>query len=46
MHVVNIDGILVEVEHETTILDAARKAGIWLPALCYNPSVSALAACR
>ena len=46
MHVVNIDGILVEVEHETTILDAARKAGIWIPALCYNPAVSAQAACR
>jgi len=46
MPVVKIDGISVEVEHETTILDAAKKAGIWIPALCYNPSVSPQGTCR
>lgn len=46
MPVVKIDGIEVEVEVEATILEAARKAGVWIPTLCYNPSVSALASCR
>jgi len=44
--VVNIDGTAVEVEAEATILDAAKKAGIWIPTLCYNPSLSPLATCR
>jgi len=44
--VVKIDGIEVEVEVEATILEAARKVGVWIPTLCYNPSVSALASCR
>lgn len=43
---VTIDGIHVEVDKETTILDAARKAGIWIPTLCYHPAVSPLATCR
>lgn len=46
MPAVTIDGILVEVGTGATLLDAARKAGIWIPTLCYNPAVSALAACR
>jgi len=46
MPTVTIDGVKVEVEVEATILDAAQKAGIWIPTLCYNPSLSALAACR
>jgi len=44
--IVNIDGIKVEVEAEVTILDAAREAGIWIPTLCYNPTVSNPATCR
>ena len=31
---------------EATILDAAHKAGIWIPTLCYHPSVSSQASCR
>lgn len=46
MPTVSIDGINVEVGTEATILDAARKAGIWIPTLCYSPSLSSLATCR
>ena len=43
---VTIDETQVEVEQGATILDAARKAGIWIPALCYHPAVASLATCR
>lgn len=46
MPTVTIDGIRVEVETGATVLDAARKAGIWIPALCYHPAVSPPATCR
>ena len=46
MPTVTIDDITVEVEQGATILDAARKAGIWIPALCDHPSVSPAAMCR
>ncbi|MBD3308377.1 2Fe-2S iron-sulfur cluster binding domain-containing protein [candidate division KSB3 bacterium] len=46
MPTVTIDGIKVDVQTEATILDAAHKAGIWIPTLCYNPSLPPLAACR
>jgi bidirectional [NiFe] hydrogenase diaphorase subunit len=41
-----IDGRETTVEREQTVLDAARKAGIWIPALCYSPAISAPASCR
>jgi len=41
-----IDGVLVEVEQGSTILDAAKKIGIEIPALCfregYQPSTSCM----
>ena len=44
---ITIDGHEVEVPQGATILDAARKLGIDVPALCflegYNPSTSCLA---
>jgi predicted molibdopterin-dependent oxidoreductase YjgC len=43
---VTIDGVRVEVEKGATILDAARKAGIWIPTLCYHPAVTNPATCR
>ena len=43
---VTIDGIEVRVQREATILDAARKAGIWIPTLCYHPALTAPATCR
>ena len=46
MPVVTIDSCKVEVEKGATILDAANKAGIWIPTLCYHPAVSSDASCR
>jgi NADH dehydrogenase/NADH:ubiquinone oxidoreductase subunit G len=46
MPTVTIDGITVEVEKEATILDAAHKAEIWIPTLCFNPSLPPQATCR
>lgn len=46
MPTVKIDGISIEVETESTILDAAHKAGVWIPTLCHHPAVTNVAACR
>lgn len=46
MPTVTIDGKKVEVEKDATILDAAKKAGVWIPTLCYHPVVSSDASCR
>lgn len=41
-----IDGQPVDVAEGTTILDAARHAGVNIPSLCYLPEVQAIGACR
>ncbi len=41
-----IDGIKVEVPDNTTVLEAARKANINIPTLCYLKGVNAIGACR
>lgn len=41
-----IDNIPVEVSNGATILDAAKKAGIRIPTLCYLEGVQAIGACR
>jgi formate dehydrogenase beta subunit len=41
-----IDGIDVEVERGTTVLQAARSAGIYIPTLCYHPNVQPYGGCR
>lgn len=41
-----IDGCQVETLENTTILEAARKAGIKIPTLCYHPDQSIKANCR
>ncbi len=46
MPTVTIDDKKVDVEFEQTILDAAMKAGIWIPTMCYNPTMSPIATCR
>ncbi len=46
MPTVIIDGCKVRVRKEATVLDAAKKAGIWIPTLCYHPAVACDAACR
>ena len=42
----SIDGINVSVESKTTILDAAKKAGINIPTLCYLKDINEIGACR
>jgi iron-only hydrogenase group A len=46
MITLTIDGRDVEVEEGATILDAALKASIHIPTLCYLPEVQAIGACR
>lgn len=41
-----IDGRKIEVEEGMTILDAAAKADIHIPTLCYLPEVQAIGSCR
>lgn len=41
-----IDGIQVEVPENTSVLEAARKANINIPTLCYLKGVNAIGACR
>ena len=43
---VTIDGKKVRVKKNATVLDAAKRAGIWIPTLCYHPSLSSEASCR
>ncbi len=43
---VTIDGRPVEVEAETTILEAARALGIDIPTLCYHPAGEPAGNCR
>ncbi|HUV07431.1 MAG TPA: NADH-dependent [FeFe] hydrogenase, group A6 [Spirochaetia bacterium] len=46
MPALTIDNHRVEVPEGTTILDAAKKAGINIPTLCYLEDVQAIGACR
>lgn len=41
-----IDGKELEVKEGTTILEAARGAGIYIPSLCYDPDLKPYGACR
>ena len=43
---VTIDGIKVQVEPGTTILQAAEKAGVEIPTLCYIKDLFPEASCR
>lgn len=43
---VRIDGIDIEVEEGTTVLDAAYQAGVKIPTLCYLKDINAIGACR
>jgi bidirectional [NiFe] hydrogenase diaphorase subunit len=43
---VTIDGLPVSVPEGATILDAARRAGVWIPTLCHSPAASEQATCR
>ena len=46
MFKVNIDGKNIEIEEQATIMDAAIKAGIEIPSLCFNEELSPAGACR
>jgi len=46
MPTVTIDGKACEAQHGETILQVARRNGIWIPALCYHEAVEPYAACR
>jgi bidirectional [NiFe] hydrogenase diaphorase subunit len=43
---VTIDGRKVRVKRDATVLDAAKKAGVWIPTLCYHPAIPSNASCR
>jgi len=43
---IKIDGIAIAVKERTTILEAAREAGITIPSLCYFEGVNDIGACR
>jgi NADH dehydrogenase/NADH:ubiquinone oxidoreductase subunit G len=44
--VVRIEGKEIEVKRESTILEAAKRVGVWIPALCYSPVLKGTGACR
>ena len=41
-----IDGKQVKVNEGTTILEAAREAGVYIPTLCYHPSLPSDGSCE
>jgi NADP-reducing hydrogenase subunit HndD len=41
-----IDGIKVEVPRGTTVLEAARQIGVYIPTLCYLKGVNCIGSCR
>lgn len=41
-----IDGHLVEVDKGATIINAAKKAGVFIPTLCYHEALNPYGACR
>jgi formate dehydrogenase alpha subunit len=41
-----IDGVKVEVPEGTTVLEAARKAELYIPTLCYDEDLKPYGACR
>ena len=42
----NIDNIAVQVEENSTILDAAKKIGVDIPTLCYHEDLCVAGNCR
>ncbi len=41
-----IDNIEVEVPAGTSVLEAAKQVGIWIPHFCYHPALGSVGACR
>ena len=44
--IVTIDGQRISVPPGSTVLEAARKANIYIPTLCYDPALEPYGACR
>jgi formate dehydrogenase (NADP+) alpha subunit len=43
---ITIDGNKLKVKEKVTILEAAREAGIYIPALCYHPDLKPAGSCK
>ena len=43
---ITINGIPLEVKEGTTVLKAAKAAGIYIPTLCSHPSLESIGSCR
>jgi formate dehydrogenase major subunit len=41
-----IDGKTIEVQEGTTVLEAAEKAGVYVPTLCHHPQLTPYGGCR
>lgn len=41
-----IDGQMVQIDHGAPIIDAAKKAGIFIPTLCYHEALKSYGSCR
>lgn len=48
MNMINltIDGVKVSVPQGSTVLEAAKSAGIYIPTLCYLKDINEIGACR
>src|SRR3954453_14706086 len=43
---IEVDGQLIEVPHGSTVMDATKKLGVFVPHFCYHPKLSIAANCR
>ena len=46
MPIITIDGKTYKADNNETILEVAKRAGIFIPTLCYHPALSGYASCR
>src|SRR5512137_2285539 len=46
MVTVKIDGKEIQVAEDTTIVQAAERAGVWIPTMCYSDLIEPYGVCR
>ncbi|MCX5901891.1 MAG: 2Fe-2S iron-sulfur cluster-binding protein, partial [Proteobacteria bacterium] len=46
MVTLTINGTVLSAAADDTILEAARRAGIYIPHLCYHPKIHPIGSCR
>lgn len=46
MPTVTIEGRKVTVPRDATVLEAARRARVWIPTMCHNPAIEHTGSCR